>query len=107
MATPKELIDKLRAGGMTDEEIAELAGNQAAIDSVKEHFQEQVITIEIVIPPGQDRELTTEQFREIVNGAVDAIKVKAWTSTGLSVIGQGIKGAIQQYLNKQSAGLLG
>jgi len=104
--TDDELIAMLRRNGMTDEEIAELGNSPDAVASIRRQHEAKVITIDLTIPPGADREITPEEFKSILTAAGESISEKMLTSTMLGIAGAGIKTALTIYLRKQSAGLL-
>lgn len=106
-AKKAELIQLLKDQGLSDEEIAELGNDPDVWASMAKHYAEKVITIEISIPEGQDREVTPEEWLALTNGAYGAIEHKMMLSTALSVAGTAAKTAISLYLKSQTGGLLG
>lgn len=103
----EDLLDLLRKHGLTDEEIAKLGNDEATWASIQRQHEKKVIKVNITIPEGQDREISPKEFAELLDAGKDAVNTKILLSTGLSISWSLIKAATQNYLNKQTGGLVG
>jgi len=100
--TNDELRAILKAEGLTDEEIAKLGNDDYTWASLQQQQAKKVMTIEIEIPAGTDREISAQEFQDLMHDAASAVSTKMWLSTALSFAGSALKVAMQKMIQSQT-----
>ena len=103
----QEMIELLKSHGMTDEQIAKLGNDETTWDSLQKQHAKKVIKPEWEVPEGEDREISAEEFREIIEMGYKAVSKKGLISDGLEMAGVAVKTGLKLWLAKQTGGLVG